>query len=101
MNKTKIDLNKWEKTTREEGYKDNKEGLIYTNDKTKEFKFFKPKQKFPIVFEGANYDFIVYEHGKFLIKDNYYILKSYLDEDIKAGFDAFKKAMEIRGLKDE
>lgn len=68
---------------------------IYSDSDVKEI-FFKPVQKFPIVFEGDNFRFIIYETLRFdcAIKD--LELNSFTDKDIEANQNALNKLKELR-----
>ncbi len=59
--------------------------------------YFKPKQKFPIVFEGDNYKFSINSHFN-LIQEKYRNdgLKPHSDKDIEANQKALDKLKELR-----
>jgi len=61
--------------------------------------YFKPKQKFPIVFEGDNYKFSINSHFN-LIQEKYRNdgLKPHSDKDIEANQKALDKLKELRQL---
>ena len=65
---------------------------IYSDSDVKEI-FFKPVQKFPIVFEGDNHIFKIYENFRF---EDISRVCFFTDKDIEANQNALNKLKELR-----
>lgn len=98
----KIDINKFRELVKNdfeefEGISDKSCEIMFYDTNIQRWRYFKPKHKFPVVFEGEWYIFSVYEKGEILIlnNDNKIIHSKYLHIQFDKDFIALYQAIEL------